>query len=54
MSSGEETMEEERWQRLEVWKHADELAFLVYKVTRYIYYIFLIDWDISKQIRITN
>jgi four helix bundle protein len=27
-------MEEERWQRLEVWKHADELALLVYKVTR--------------------
>jgi hypothetical protein len=33
MLSGEETMEEERWQRLEVWKHSDELAFLVYKVT---------------------
>ena len=27
-------MEEERWQKLEVWKHADELAFLVYKVTK--------------------
>ena len=27
-------MEEERWQKLEVWKLADELAFMVYKVTR--------------------
>ncbi len=27
-------MEEERWQKLEVWKHADELAFLVYKATK--------------------
>lgn len=27
-------MEEERWQKLEVWKLADELAFNVYKVTR--------------------
>jgi four helix bundle protein len=24
-------MGEERWQKLEVWKHSDELAFLVYK-----------------------
>ena len=27
-------MEEERWQKLEVWKHSDELAFRVYKVTK--------------------
>ena len=27
-------MEEERWQKLEVWKLADELAFRVYKVTK--------------------
>ena len=27
-------MEEERWQKLEVWKLADELAFQVYKVTK--------------------
>jgi four helix bundle protein len=27
-------MLEERWQKLDVWKHADELAFRVYKVTR--------------------
>ena len=27
-------MEEERWQKLEVWKQADELAFLVYKTTQ--------------------
>ena len=27
-------MEEERWQKLEVWKHADELAFRVYKITQ--------------------
>jgi four helix bundle protein len=27
-------MEEERWQKLEVWKQADELAFLVYNVTQ--------------------
>jgi four helix bundle protein len=27
-------MEEERWQKLEVWKHADELAFKVYKTTQ--------------------
>ena len=27
-------MEEERWQKLEVWKLADELAFKVYKVTQ--------------------
>jgi four helix bundle protein len=27
-------IEEERWQKLEVWKLADELAFRVYKVTR--------------------
>jgi len=27
-------MEEERWQKLEVWKQADELAYLVYKTTQ--------------------
>ena len=27
-------MEEERWQKLEVWKLSDELAFQVYKATR--------------------
>lgn len=27
-------MQEERWQKLDVWKQADELAFKVYKVTR--------------------
>ena len=27
-------MQEERWQKLEVWKHSDELAFRVYKVTK--------------------
>ena len=27
-------MEEERWQKLEVWKHADELAYRVYKTTQ--------------------
>ena len=27
-------MEEERWQKLEVWKLADELAFRVYKATK--------------------
>ena len=27
-------MEEERWQKLEVWKHADELAYRVYKATQ--------------------
>ena len=27
-------MEEERWYKLDVWKHADELAFLVYNVTQ--------------------
>ena len=27
-------MEEERWQKLEVWKLSDELAFKVYKATR--------------------
>ncbi|MHC4710389.1 MAG: four helix bundle protein [Planctomycetota bacterium] len=27
-------MEEERWQKLEVWKLADELALKVYKVTK--------------------
>jgi four helix bundle protein len=27
-------MQEERWQKLEVWKLADELAFKTYKVTR--------------------
>jgi four helix bundle protein len=30
---GSGVMEEERWQKLEVWKLADELAFRVYKVT---------------------
>ena len=28
-------MEEERWQRLDVWKLADELAFQVYNATRH-------------------
>jgi four helix bundle protein len=27
-------MTEERWQKLEVWKVSDELAFDVYKITR--------------------
>jgi four helix bundle protein len=27
-------MQEERWQKLEVWKHADELAYRVYKTTQ--------------------
>jgi four helix bundle protein len=27
-------MEEERWQKLEVWKLSDELAFQVYKATK--------------------
>jgi four helix bundle protein len=27
-------MEEERWAKLEVWKHADELAFRIYKITQ--------------------
>lgn len=27
-------MEEERWQKLEVWKLADELAFKIYTATR--------------------
>jgi four helix bundle protein len=27
-------MEEERWYKLDVWKHANELAFLVYNVTQ--------------------
>jgi len=27
-------MEEERWQKLEVWKLADDLAFKVYKTTQ--------------------
>ena len=27
-------MEEERWQKLEVWKHSDELAYRVYKITQ--------------------
>jgi four helix bundle protein len=27
-------MDEDRWQKLEVWKHADELAFQVYNATR--------------------
>lgn len=28
-------MDEDRWQKLEVWKHADELAFQVYNATRH-------------------
>jgi four helix bundle protein len=31
---GGRMMGEERWQKLEVWKHSDELAFLVYKATK--------------------
>ena len=27
-------MENERWAKLEIWKHADELAFLVYQATK--------------------
>jgi len=27
-------IEEERWQKLEVWKLSDDLAYLVYQVTR--------------------
>jgi four helix bundle protein len=31
---GVELMEEERWQKLEVWKLADELAYQIYKATQ--------------------